>query len=71
MPQAKHYRLTHNEVNELLLKYIGSERPDRMAFNPNLSSYDGIEPRFGMRKHYGVLVLSFNALFRSMLKHKI
>lgn len=53
----KFSELSKEDASKIFQNYMQREHPDKMKFKPKLSTYDDEVVKFGMIKHYGVLVL--------------
>ena len=52
------------EIEKELLNYLGRKYPEKMKFAPKLIAIKGGKLIFGMKKHYGNLVLKIPELNR-------
>ena len=49
-----------------LSRYMAKIHPDKLYYNPRLSEVTEHHIKFGMRKHYGVLVLSKKVIIETL-----
>ena len=56
--------MSFEEIEKELLNYLDRENPEKMKFEPKLIAIKGRKIIFGMKKHYGNLVLKIPELNR-------
>lgn len=56
--------MDRDEIQNLLQKYFIINNPEKLKFRPTVIEYNDDELRFGMAKHYGVLVMKTNNLIQ-------
>jgi len=71
LKNKKLYKITElekEEVEKIFNEYFKNNYPEKLIFNPKILDYDNEQFRFGMGKHFGVLVMNTNKMLKEWQK---